>query len=222
MEIRTIKRGDQRRIVVVRDILKDGLYSKYVKLDKDLRGITRSYSLWLSINTRVNTRSDYKNSRNYFNNFQEFAIWCNMQYGYYNIDSNGELWALDKDILGGHVYSPDNCLFVPRRVNNFFLSSKKIRGDYPIGVSKIVYPSGNTKFSAHCKFNSKGITLGKFTNVEDAHVVWQKEKLRQLDLMLSDEELVKHSLLIKRLEHIRQRLEDSITNGLIIDSLLEE
>lgn len=38
--------------------------------------------------------------------------------------------ALDKDILnkGNKVYCPENCIFVPRRINNLFTKSNRVRG----------------------------------------------------------------------------------------------
>jgi len=43
---------------------------------------------------------------------------------------------LDKDFLGGRFYSPDTCLFIPQWLNNLFTDSGRVRGKYPIGVSK--------------------------------------------------------------------------------------
>lgn len=48
----------------------------------------------------------------------------------------GERMELDKDILvkGNKIYSPDTCVFVPKRINTLILGANKIRGEFPIGV----------------------------------------------------------------------------------------
>ena len=70
-----------------------------------------------------------------WHNFQVFAKWCEENYN----PNFMEGWAIDKDIIikGNKIYSPETCAFVPAEVNNIVLKSKSIRGDLPIGVSKI-------------------------------------------------------------------------------------
>lgn len=67
-------------------------------------------------------------------NFQVFAEWF---YENYN-EETMQGWHLDKDILfkGNKIYSPETCCFVHRDLNTLFTKSNKIRGKYPIGVSK--------------------------------------------------------------------------------------
>ena len=45
---------------------------------------------------------------------------------------------MDKDILnkGNKVYSEDNCVFVPARINSLFLKNDVDRGKYPIGITE--------------------------------------------------------------------------------------
>ena len=65
-------------------------------------------------------------------NFQNFAKWYEENY----YKCNDEKMELDKDILckGNKIYSPQNCCFVPKRINALFTKRDKNRGIYPIGV----------------------------------------------------------------------------------------
>lgn len=104
---------------------------------------TRASTLW----NNMKARCKQAGSVNGFNNFQEFAEWCQGEHGYLNKDKNGKFWHLDKDILiiGNKIYSKDTCCFIPSRVNTLLLSVKARRGDYPLGV---YYHKGIGKFHA--------------------------------------------------------------------------
>lgn len=91
-----------------------GVYSK-----------TRAGRVWNNLQTRTDGRHKdkcYDEAVNGFKGFQEFAEWCQSEYGYMNVEQNGRFWQLDKDILvsGNMVYSPDTCCFVPNRINSVF------------------------------------------------------------------------------------------------------
>ena len=53
---------------------------------------------------------------------------------YYSIVD--ERMELDKDILvkGNKIYSPDTCVFAPKRINVLIVCANRIRGEFPIGV----------------------------------------------------------------------------------------
>ena len=76
-----------------------------------------------------------------WHNFQNFAKWY--YENYYEV--KGQRMELDKDILykGNKIYSPETCMIVPQRINNLFLKSDAIRGQYPIGVH--LHIKGNYK-----------------------------------------------------------------------------
>ena len=84
--------------------------------------------------------------------------------------------ALDKDLLfyKNSVYSPETCLFIDRRLNNFLVKCDKRRGDFPLGVSK-----NRARYTACCL---EGIInrqyKGNYTTPELAHKAWQKAKIR--------------------------------------------
>lgn len=78
-----------------------------------------------------------------------------------------EGFYLDKDILveGNKTYSPETCRYVPSYINNLFLDSGSIRGEYPIGVS---YSGSKKKFRSYIKKYGKQVHLGTFNVLEDA------------------------------------------------------
>jgi len=102
--------------------------------------------------------------------FSTFRSWMVMQ------DWEGK--QLDKDLLvtGNKVYSPENCVFVSRQVNNFMVDCGAARGLYLIGAS---WRKDRGKFQAHCSnpFTGKKDYLGYFTNEEQAHQAWLAKKL---------------------------------------------
>lgn len=96
--------------------------------------------------------------------FQVFAEWWNKNY--YTVGN--EEMNLDKDILHklNKIYSPDNCIFVPKRINSLFVSCNKNRGNLPIGVS---FDKEFNKFLSTCNDNNdKIIKIGRYYTPEDA------------------------------------------------------
>lgn len=98
-------------------------------------------------------------------NFQNFSQWFYENYI--------EGWVLDKDILvrGNKIYSPDTCCFVPVELNSMFTKSNRIRGNYPIGVTK----QGN-KYLANIFIKGTQKYLGSFSSIEEAFTVYKKHK----------------------------------------------
>ena len=93
---------------------------------------------------------------------------------------------LDKDILveGNKVYSPDTCVLVSRKVNNFLTDRKNDRGGYPLGVHL-----NNGKLRAVCSNPKTGKRehLGYFITEEDAYLAWLSRK-NELAHELSEEQ----------------------------------
>ena len=96
-------------------------------------------------------------------NFQNFAEWYHKHY--YEVP--GERMHLDKDILnkGNKIYSPENCIFVPQRINDLFVKRQNDRGDSPIGVYFI---KGENKYRAQCNRFYKSRYIGDFNNEMEA------------------------------------------------------
>lgn len=102
---------------------------------------TIQYASWMRMMQRGYSSYEKKRHETYTNclvadewhNFQNFAQWFDDNY----YEFEGERMELDKDILlkGNKTYSPETCVFVPKRINGLFLKSNARRGDLPIGVS---------------------------------------------------------------------------------------
>ena len=102
---------------------------------------TKCYQTWINILQRCYDKNYQSKKPTYigcevceeWHNFQNFAKWY--EENYYTI--NGEEMHIDKDILikGNKIYSPNTCVFVPKRINDLFVNKKLNRGNYPIGVS---------------------------------------------------------------------------------------
>lgn len=102
-------------------------------------------------------------------NFQTFAKWYNE-----NIYQVGtERMHLDKDILvkENKVYSSENCLIVPQRINMLF-TKKPNKYGLPNGVK----PTDSGKYEA--KYSRK--YLGVFNTVEEAELAHDREKRKMI------------------------------------------
>ena len=107
--------------------------------------------------------------------FQNFAKWFNENF--YEIEE--ETMHLDKDILckGNKIYSPNNCVFVPQRINELFTKRNKLRGDYPIGVD---FNKRNKLFRARCSTLQGNKHLGYYKTKEEAFKVYKIEKEKEI------------------------------------------
>lgn len=146
---------------------------------------TKCYSTWHEMLKRCYDPKYHEKYPTYKNckvdklwlNLQDFAKWFDVNY--YEIE--GEKMELDKDILhkGNKIYSPENCIFVPKKINYLFIKSDKVRGNYPIGVS---YHKGNKNFQSKCSIynyeenKSKTKYLGSYDTPEQAFEVYKKFK----------------------------------------------
>lgn len=139
------------------------------------------YKCWKSMLKRCysNHYSTYEDCivDEYFHNFQNFAQWY--EENYYIVKD--EEMCLDKDILlkGNKIYSPNTCIFVPKRINVLFVKCDKSRGEYPIGMhldKKI------NKIIVQCSIYGKQIILGKFlpNQIEQAFQIYKNFKEKHI------------------------------------------
>jgi hypothetical protein len=87
---------------------------------------TLAFTTWSSMINRCYNEKFHQKQHSYedcivceeWKNFQNYAKW--FEKNYYEID--GYRIHLDKDILvkGNKVYSPETCVFVPKKINNLF------------------------------------------------------------------------------------------------------
>lgn len=152
---------------------------------------TRAGRLWNNLVTRTTGRhkdSCYDFAVNGFEDFQEFAGWCQSQHGYLNQEENGYFWQLDKDILSdGKVYSPETCCFVTAKINSFTILQTGQKG-LLTGVRH--YPENSSKFTAAgYDVDGKKVYLGSFVTEQAAHDAWFKYKQETLIQLLDQYEL---------------------------------
>lgn len=111
-----------------------------------------------------------------FLHFKNFREWCDKQTGFNAKDSKGKAFALDKDLLikGNLLYSKDTCCFIPREINNLLLTTRKLRGDLPIGVQRtkaktVKFIATLSKYGSHQK-------LGTYDTPEEAFYAYREAK----------------------------------------------
>ena len=141
------------------------------------------YSLWKDMLKRCysekynNKYPTYKNCsvEEYFLSFNNFYNFIRLLDGFGCVDSSGNLFQLDKDLLikGNKVYSRDTICFIPREVNIFITDNKSKRGNYPIGV---YFNKNRNTFSTSISINGKYNHIGVFDNPTDAFNAYKKEK----------------------------------------------
>lgn len=104
-----------------------------------------------------------------WHNFQNFADWFDKNY--YEIGK--ERMEIDKDLLikNNKIYSPNTCVFVPRRINSLLIKNNKARGKYLVGVD-----FHNKKFRARCMTLNGSIYLGHFNTEIEAFEKYKKFK----------------------------------------------
>ena len=154
----------------------DGKYSK--EKDKEC------YTCWHNILIRCfdakykEKYPTYKDARivDEWLNFQTFSEWY--YDNIYHVPS--ERMEIDKDILikDNKLYSPDNCVFVPRRINSLLINNKSLRGIYPVGVDMHC-----GKIRARCNTLNGKVFIGHFSTPEiafDAYKKFKENYIKQL------------------------------------------
>ena len=147
---------------------------KYIAGENNRR--TREYSVWIGMLTRCYSEEHQKIHKTYrgctvareWHNFQNFADWYNREY--YDI---GESLDIDKDFKnkGNKIYSPENCLIVPSRINNIARHIKSKNYKYPIGVSK-----RDNGFEARMSIGSRKVSAGTYDTPEEAFQAYKQAK----------------------------------------------
>jgi hypothetical protein len=110
--------------------------------------------------------------------FSKFKAWMEQQ------DWKGK--HLDKDLLleGNKLYSPETCVFVDQKVNNFITDAGAIRGELPVGVS---WHKRDCKYIARISDGGKLKVVGYFDCPNEAHEAWRKAK-HEIALVLAKEQ----------------------------------
>ena len=109
---------------------------------------------------------------------------------------------LDKDIISPNnkVYGPDTCFFVSKQLNMFFTKSDKIRGKYPIGVSKHrgLHSSRKKPYQVQVR-NGEGKFrfVGSYSTPEEAYQAFiqaKKEELLERFILPETDQRLKQAL----------------------------
>ena len=139
----------------------------------------KSYTVWCSMFDRCYSESVKINYPSYkgctvcdeWLFYPKFIEWFNKNYK--------EGFHLDKDLknLGAKVYSPDNCSFIPARINSLIISCKSTRGDLPIGVA--LHKASGLMTARFCD-NGKRITIGYFKCEIEAFNAYKDKKLMHI------------------------------------------
>lgn len=138
----------------------------------------QSYDCWYRMMRRCYDEKVHKKQPQYtgcevdriWHDFSIFKEWYDENY--YDIEN--EKIELDKDILnkGNKIYSPDNCIFVPKLINTIFTKANNRRGILPIGVSE----RNNGKYQSSLRINGELKHLGTFLTIEEAFESYKKAK----------------------------------------------
>lgn len=118
---------------------------------------------------------------------------------------NWENLELDKDIIGGRVYSPSTCLMITPELNKF-LSYQKKQGK----LAGCSYEKDRKKYKAVIQGEGrKSITLGRFETELDAHICWLRAKMLKLQEFFNteSERVVPHlkTMGLNMLQHVIDR-----------------
>lgn len=134
--------------------------------------LTNCYKTWKSMLMRCYCKNYLSKNTAYediyvcneWHNFQNFAQWY--EENYYEVP--GEKMCLDKDILSteSKIYSPDNCIFVPEKINLLFINSNKSKG----------YQIVNGKYKAKCNIDKIKKYLGSYDTPEEAFQAYKHFK----------------------------------------------
>lgn len=103
----------------------------------------------------------------YFSNFRKWVLEEQPNKDWQNC-------VLDKDILGGSVYSATSCVYVTKTLNGFITDRKRFRGTRYIGVMQERYG----KYLAYINnpFTKSRVNLGSYFSELEAHKAWQAKK----------------------------------------------
>ena len=143
----------------------------------------KEYDVWKNMLSRC-TEHYWANKPTYtgttcsdnFKSYSYFYKWCQSQIGFNRVDESGRYWHLDKDLLeeGNKIYSENNCVFIPQRINSLLLKREVKRGEYPVGVR---WHKKDNMFHSRCN-NGTGVIqhLGCFGTEQAAFQTYKVYK----------------------------------------------
>jgi hypothetical protein len=112
--------------------------------------------------------------------YDNYVSWATLQVGHLQLDDNGKLYQLDKDLLGEGSYGPNSCVFIPQELNKFLTAG---RGSVKVGCSQM--DNGKWRVTIHDPFQKKNVHLGCFESLDQASTVHTEAK-RRFAIKLAD------------------------------------
>lgn len=173
---------------LVQDFKSNGMWVQSKTLEGS-RVITTAGRLWGAILTRTKVRGSFcdhhpstQQALNLFNNFQEFAEWCQIQENYTSVDSAGAKYQLDKDIIPKSLgiaanYSPDTCIFIPQRINKLLNEQNSSGMSLPLGVR---FHKASSLFAATISIDGKSVWIGTYDTPEAASEAYSLAKSEEI------------------------------------------
>ena len=149
----------------------------------------KAYRTWQNILQRCYLKNEknptYKNVKvcKEWHNFQNFAFWFEKNYP--KIENIN--FEIDKDLLQmnieNKIYSPETCVFLPKKVNIFITKNNAKNSSGFIGV--YLKKQTNRWVSSCCSFEkNKQIHLGYFDTIEEAREKYLISKKESYDYVI--------------------------------------
>lgn len=145
----------------------------------------KAYSYWRNMIKRCYCEKFLEYSPEYkiisvckeWHSFENFKTWfdCN----YYTVKN--DVICLDKDIKNkkSFMYSPNNCIFIPNRINIIFekLQREKAsnRNNLPLGIRWIEV---NKIYGCACRDNGKNVWLGRSHDINELFERYKQYKMK--------------------------------------------
>lgn len=140
-----------------------------------------AYIVWQSMLGRCYNPSNLNLAKHYagctvqaeWHNFQKFAEWYSKQW-------KEEGWQIDKDlkVRYNRVYSKDNCLLLPSRINGLIIRHA-LKGELPTGVQL-----KGGRYYARVGTLDVRVSLGGFDTPEDAYEAYLKAKYEYIKILV--------------------------------------
>ncbi len=158
---------------------------------------TRTYRSWSGIIRRSDTRDlkwlSQKSNECYADCTLDLR-WCKLSVFKEWIEQwdDHENKEVDKDILipGNKIYGPDTCLMV-RPIINLWFKPNATKGDLPRGVTWNTHwknkGTGKPYRAQITPIGGKRTHLGFYDTMEEASVVFESERMKQIDILIETE-----------------------------------
>lgn len=145
----------------------------------------KAYSYWRNMIKRCYCEKSLEYSPEYklisvckeWHNFEHFKTW--FDHNYYEVKN--DFICLDKDIKNKNsfMYSPNNCIFIPNRINTLFEKMKREkasnRSSLPLGVQWI---KADKIYGCRCRDNDKNVWLGRSNDINELFERYKQYKMK--------------------------------------------